>query len=63
MNTTTSKDSKFEKVAKAILSIFLGAMGTICIYAVLFMHRPDHLLTTAGYAALLYCINYKEKSE
>lgn len=64
MNTTaTNKANKAAKVAKAAINIFLGAMGAICLYAVLFMHRPDHLLTAAGYALMIYCINHKEEGE
>lgn len=42
-------------------SISLGALAAVCLYAVIFMHRPDHLLTTAVYAAMIWMVNRKEK--
>lgn len=50
-----------KKAIRIAASIALGAAASVCIYAVIFMHRPDHLLTTAAYVAMIWMVNRKEK--
>lgn len=50
-----------KKALRIAANVVLGAFAAACLYAVIFMHRPDHLLTTAAYAALIWMVNSKEK--
>lgn len=58
--TITNTESKASKTARIAATIMLGALGAVCLYAVLFMNRPDHLLTAVGYAVAIGCINCKD---
>ena len=51
-----------KKALRIAATIILGIFAAACLYAVIFMHRPDHLLTTAGYAAAIWMVNHKEKN-
>lgn len=59
MNATTYTQTK--KALRISATVILAAFGAVCLYAVVFMHRPDHLLTTAAYAAMIWMVNRKEK--
>lgn len=59
MNATTYSQTK--KAIRISATVILAAFGAVCLYAVVFMHRPDHLLTTAAYAAMIWMVNRKEK--
>lgn len=50
-----------KKALRIAANVVLGAFAAVCLYAVIFMHRPDHLLTTAAYAAMIWMVNRKEK--
>lgn len=58
MNATTYSQTK--KAIRIAATVILAAFGAVCLYAVIFMHRPDHLLTTAAYAVMAWAINHKE---
>lgn len=58
MNATTNHtETKEHKILRYTASIALGLFGAVCLYAVLFLNRPDHLFTTACYAAMVWMIN------
>lgn len=59
MNATTYSQTK--KAIRITATVILAAFAAACLYAVIFMHRPDHLLTTAAYAAMIWMVNSKEK--
>lgn len=40
------------KTQKITISTIMVILALICLYAVLFLHRADHLLTTAGFVLL-----------
>lgn len=50
-----------KKALRIAANVVLCAFAAVCLYAVIFMHRPDHLLTTAAYAAMIWMVNSKEK--
>ena len=60
--TATNTENKVKNAARIAATIILGIFAAVCLYAVLFLHRPDHLLTTAGYAAAIWMVNHKEKN-
>lgn len=42
------------KTIRISITVVLAALALACLYAVLFMHRPEHLLTFAVYGLMAY---------
>lgn len=54
---TSETINQIDKAGRIVLTVTFIILALACLYVTIAMHRPEHLITTAGYSLLATLLN------